>query len=254
MTCKNNVRYRDVGCTFIVAYHVYRILHTYCTEFWHSHSKWFSILTICCVQKEKALNKTVHVHVGLIFFLSTFLDALSVDVNLNDPRCGDGGRVCPNDPLLFTCNVTDSPANIITVKIENVLDIDLNKDNTIDGDLPDGFTVQSKNVQINAEFVNYTLVLSIVNASLLNGSLIICDSNIRNVDGMAGCPVAGKLVCVLEHWVFVQIIIVLLYSGVCGCGWVGCLSLAILTLDATKWYWSDTNSISANSIVMFVFS
>ena len=29
--------------------------------------------------------------------------------SFNDSRC-DGGAVCPSDPLLFTCTVTDSPA------------------------------------------------------------------------------------------------------------------------------------------------
>ena len=48
-------------------------------------------------------------------------------------------------------------------------------------------------VQGNVGSLNYILVLSIVNASLLNGSLIICDSNIGGVDDdMAGCAVAGK--------------------------------------------------------------
>ena len=116
-----------------------------------------------------------------------------MDVSFNDPRCGDGRGVCPTDPLLFTCVVTGSPVNSITVEIENVFEIDLNDDNTIDGDLPDGYTVQSHNVQTNVGSLNYTLVLSIVNASLLNGSLIICDSNLAGVDDMAGCPVAGKL-------------------------------------------------------------
>ena len=117
-----------------------------------------------------------------------------MDVNFNNPRCGDGRRVCPTDPLLFTCVVTGSPANRITVEIENVFEIDLNDDNTTEGDLPDGFTVHSHNVQTNVGLLNYTLVLSIVNASLLNGSLIICDSNLGGVDdSMAGCPVAGKL-------------------------------------------------------------
>ena len=134
-------------------------------------------------------------NVGLIFaVLPTLLDAQSVDVNFNDPRCGDGRRVCPTDPLLFTCVVTGNLAATITVKIENVLETDLNDDNTTYEHLPDGYTVQSHNVQTNVGSLNYTLVLSIVNASLLNGSLIICDSNLRGVDdGMAGCPVAGKL-------------------------------------------------------------
>ena len=132
---------------------------------------------------------------GVCICLSIFtlLDAQSVVVNFNDTRCGDGRGVCQTDPLLFTCMVTGATANRITVKIENVLDIDLNDDNTIDGNLPDGFIVQSHNVQTNGGSLDYILVLSIVSASLLNGSLIICDSNIFGVDdGMAGCPVAGK--------------------------------------------------------------
>ena len=114
-------------------------------------------------------------------------------MNFNNTRCGDGRGVCPTDPLLFTCVVTDSPVTIITVRIENGLVIQLHVDNTTQGDLPDGFSVQSHNVQTNVGSLDYTLVLSIVNASLLNGSLIICDSNIFGVDDMAGCPVAGRL-------------------------------------------------------------
>ena len=116
-------------------------------------------------------------------------------VNFDNPRCGDGRGVCPTDPLLFTCVVTGNIATRITVRIKNVLNIDLNENNeTVENLLPDGFTVQSHNVQNNVGSLDYTLVLSIVNATLLNGSLIICDSNTVNVDeGMAGCPVAGEL-------------------------------------------------------------
>ena len=122
-----------------------------------------------------------------------------MDVNFNDPRCGDGRGVCPTDPLLFTCMVTGNPAASIIVKINNsVGEIRLMASNTtqeLDGGLPDGFTVQSHNVQINDGSADYTLVLSIMNASLLNGnSMIICDSNIFGADDVsAGCPVAGKL-------------------------------------------------------------
>ena len=128
-------------------------------------------------------------------------------MNFNDPRCGDGRGLCPTDPLLFTCIVTGGTATSITVKIDDVLEIDFNVDNTIDGDLPDGFTVPSHNVQTNVGSLDYTLVLSIVNASLLNGSLIVCESNTFGVDdSTAECPVVGKLniyivlVCVLKHW------------------------------------------------------
>ena len=125
-----------------------------------------------------------------------------MDVNFNDSRCGDGRGVCPTDPLLFTCMVTGNQANSIIVKINNsVGEIRLMAGNIIqelDGGLPDGYTVQSHNIQTNDGSLDYTLVLSIVNASLLNGSLIICDSNLFGIDDMAGCPVAGKLysVCV----------------------------------------------------------
>ena len=130
---------------------------------------------------------------GVILSSSYSLDAQSVDVNFNDTRCGDGRGVCPTDPLLFTCMVTGSPADRITVEIENVFDIDLREDNTTVGDLPDGYTVQSHNVQTNDGLLNYILVLSIVNASLLNDSLIICDINLAGVDdSIAGCLVAGK--------------------------------------------------------------
>ena len=118
-----------------------------------------------------------------------------MDVSFNDTRCGDGRGVCPTDPLLFTCIVTGSTATSITVKIENILEIDFNADNTTDEYLPNGYTVQSHNVhwQTNVASLDYTLVLSIVNASQLNGSLIRCDSNLFGVDdSMAGCPVAGK--------------------------------------------------------------
>ena len=121
-----------------------------------------------------------------------------MDANFNDPRCEDGRGVCPTDPLLFTCAVTGNLAANIIVKINNsVGGISLTAANAIqelDGGLPDGFTVQSHNVQSNDGSLNYTLVLSIVSASLLNGSSIICDSNTFGVgDGLAGCPVAGKL-------------------------------------------------------------
>ena len=43
--------------------------------------------------------------------------ALSVEASFNDPRCGDGRAVCPDDFLLFTCTVTDSMVNLATVRL-----------------------------------------------------------------------------------------------------------------------------------------
>lgn len=119
---------------------------------------------------------------------------LSVKASFNDTRCDDGRiNVCPTDPLLFTCTVISSPIITITVIFPSGQTISLNTENTTVGDLPGGVSVKSKNVTISGTF-NYTLTLSIENASLLNGGGITCDTNaIDNVD-MARCPVAGELV------------------------------------------------------------
>ena len=128
-----------------------------------------------------------------------------MDVNFNNPRCREDGGVCPTDPLLFTCVVTGSTAAIIVRINGSVGEIRLMSGNTIqelDGGLPDGFAVQSHNVQSTSDTsANYTIVLSIVSASLLNGSLI-CVSNILGVgDGVAECAVAGKLSTCKALWV-----------------------------------------------------
>ena len=127
-----------------------------------------------------------------------------MDVSFNNSRCQEDKGVCPTDPLLFSCVVTDNTASSIIVKVNGSGAILLTSKNDVqelDGGLPDGFAVQSHNVlKNNVASVNYTLVLSIVSASLLNDSLI-CVSNLLGIDGVAECAVAGKLNTCKALWV-----------------------------------------------------
>ena len=119
--------------------------------------------------------------------------ATLAEASFNDPRCEDGG-VCPADPLLFTCNVTDTPATIVIVRFSfvEIMLISLRADNTTEGVGPDGINIQSRSVTGENPY-NYILTLSIANASLLNGGMIECDSVIGVTD-MDRCPVAGELI------------------------------------------------------------
>ena len=92
----------------------------------------------------------------------------------NDSRCVAGG-VCPNDPLLFTCQLKDIIALRIVLPsgIEEVVSL---SDTPTDVNLPAGFTVASSVVSdVNENSKMYKLTISIANASLLDGGEIICD-------------------------------------------------------------------------------
>ena len=118
--------------------------------------------------------------------------ATFAEASFNDTRCEDDGVVCPTDPLLFTCNVTDSPATQVTVTfLSGMVVTILRSDNTTGGVRPDGINIQSHNV-IGEGPYDYILTLSIANASLLNGGMIECDS-VVGVTDVAKCPVAGEL-------------------------------------------------------------
>ena len=128
--------------------------------------------------------------VSLVLF--PHIDAeLSVIASFNDTRCGYGG-VCSTDPLFFTCNITGSPATVATVALPSGDVIVLNEDNSIQGMIPEGYTLQSAIVSMNDALINFILTFSIESASLLNGSDIICNSALVGGIRMAGCPVAGK--------------------------------------------------------------
>ena len=122
--------------------------------------------------------------------------------------------VCPTDPLLFTCIVSDSPIVDITVTFPSGDEIDLTVENMITGDLPDGVHVKSHNVTIDGTF-NYVLTLSIESASLLNGGEIRCDTNAIDNDDIARCPVAGKPVCCsnMSQYNFTHILVCELFTS-----------------------------------------
>ena len=122
--------------------------------------------------------------------------AILAEAGFNDQRCKDGG-VCPTDPLLFTCNITDSIGTRVTAtfsfgEMGTISLIGLTNNNVTEGVVPDGIHIQSYNVTGTSPY-DYILILSITNASLLNGGNVTCDSSIGVTD-MARCPITGELI------------------------------------------------------------
>ena len=109
--------------------------------------------------------------------------------NFNDTRCTDGGRVCPTDSLLFTC--TANEIILLRVTLPSGFELVLSSPATTIG-TPDGFSVES-NATVNDDCLsyNYTLSLSIENASLLAGGAInVSDDN--TTINQYKCPMIGK--------------------------------------------------------------
>ena len=113
--------------------------------------------------------------------------------SFSDGRCEAYG-VCPNDPLLFTCEVNE--ANILRLTLPGQASVSY-----VAGTDPDtvilpiaGVTVQSLDVT-NTTSRNFTLTLSIENASLLAGNEIRCDDTISTAT-MDSCPLLGIHVCI----------------------------------------------------------
>ena len=119
---------------------------------------------------------------------------MSAVASFNDPRC-DGEMVCPNDPLLFTCTVTESSSTLASVTLPSGERVDVTNDNMteeVGGTLPDGVTVQSHSAIVDGGLVNYTLTLAINRASLLGGNPVICDARTVSVPtDEKSCPIAG---------------------------------------------------------------
>ena len=137
----------------------------------------------------------MHVHLEKVCAL---LDAATLaEASFNDPKCEGGGVVCPADSLLFTCNITDSIGTRATVafsfgEMGTISLIGLTNNNVTEGVVPDGIHIQSYNVTGTSPY-DYILILSITNASLLNGGNVTCDSSIGVTD-MARCPITGELI------------------------------------------------------------
>ena len=125
-------------------------------------------------------------------YVIPFADATSSAVaSFSDARCSADG-VCPNDPLVFTCEVNDAVLLRVTLPTGERDFISLG-DTAHDVRLPNGFTANSLVIsEIDEISRNITLILSIRNAALLNGGQIICDDTSLNKMAMAGCLLAGE--------------------------------------------------------------
>ena len=111
--------------------------------------------------------------------------------NFSDARCTAGG-VCPSDPLIFTCEVNDTFGLRVTLPTGKREIISIG-DTTDHVALPAGFTADSLVIITLNNYTsrNFSLTLSIENASLLNGGQISCDDITQNM-AKAGCPLAGE--------------------------------------------------------------
>ena len=146
------------------------------------------VLRIVAVRKLRShLQYAIHLASKTIanIFPVVTAEAVSVEANFNDPRCETDERVCPNDPLLFTCTVTGSDADLATVRLSSGEIVAILSSNRTSGggDLPVGVTVHSYNA-VGDGPRDYTLLLAIDRASILNGSNVVC------ADGATGPPIA----------------------------------------------------------------
>ena len=114
-----------------------------------------------------------------------------MEATFNDTKCYVG-RVCQNDPLLFTCNITGSTADEAVVVLPPGQKVVLGRGNNVEGNLPDGVHIHFHGVTISERGTNYILSLTIQRASLLNGSVILCDAGSSPLSSfkIAGCLLA----------------------------------------------------------------
>ena len=125
----------------------------------------------------------------IIWLFPTHSDAAVA--SFSDDRCKTDG-VCPSDPLTFTCEINGALS--LRVELPNSHDDTVTlKNGPEDVDLPDGFTAVTLSIiEITDSSRNFTLTLSIAEASLLAGGEIRCDDTTPNNVAMAGCPIMGK--------------------------------------------------------------
>ena len=124
--------------------------------------------------------------------------------SFSDGRCEADG-VCPNDRLLFTCELNE--VNILRLTLPGqspVAYIAGSNPDTVA--LPAGITVQSLDIPSSGRG-NFTLTLSIENASLLAGSEIRCDDNDDSDTNaaMAACRILGMYMYIYPIVVHVQL-------------------------------------------------
>ena len=118
----------------------------------------------------------------------------SAVASFNDPRCA-GQMVCPNDPLLFTCTVTESTSSAARVTLPSGERVQVTSTNVVEvvgaTPLPDGVTVQSHGAIVGGGLANYTLTLAIDRASLLGSNPTMCTARtVSPLTDEASCPIA----------------------------------------------------------------
>ena len=124
--------------------------------------------------------------------------APSAVVSFSDGRCEADG-VCPNDPLLFTCEVNEV---VVLRVVFPTGDSDILSDDDDEDDVttPPGFTAVSfEATVIDGSSRNFVLILSVASASLLAGGNITCDDTTENNRVMAGCPLLGTISGILYN-------------------------------------------------------
>ena len=99
--------------------------------------------------------------------------------SFDDSRC-DGGAVCPNDPLLFTCTATNVPAPSARVILPSGVSVAVTNTNTTEfggaASLPVGVDLQSYSGMAEGGSGNYRITLAIERASLLGGNNVTCEA------------------------------------------------------------------------------
>ena len=99
------------------------------------------------------------------------------------------------DPLLFTCELYNIFALRVVFPNGQFETVSVN-DNSLNRRPPAGFSEVSLSINtsvINELERNFSLTLSIVNASLLDGREIVCDNTTQRFNNItAGCRVCGK--------------------------------------------------------------
>ena len=115
--------------------------------------------------------------------------------SFNDPRC-DGGAVCPNDPLLFTCTVTNSSAAASArATLPSGVGVDVDSVNMTRvlraASLPIGVDLQSYSGMAEGGLANYRITLAIERASLLGGNDVTCEAiTVSPTQDLESCPLA----------------------------------------------------------------
>ena len=102
--------------------------------------------------------------------------------------CAAGG-INPTDPLLFTCELYGAVLLRVILPSGDQEIVSIG-DSAADVEMPHGFTAVSLDIiEIDNSLRNFSLSLSIANASLLDGGEITCDDTTQKKTAKAGCPI-----------------------------------------------------------------